>query len=273
MNKHFHILCFVVIVMIAMGMGSCHKSAEKIDDEDVLVDDSTPEIVGDSMLYGLSCDGTSDSVIVIWPFHGEPITINTIDAKENHRIIGKPEIGDWVGVMRDPEDSTEATMVVNLDELKVTWTYPVMPVMKELQNMSRRAQRRMMAHIDDSIKNNFMIAREYGFTLKRSHVARAVGRIMRSNSLEDDSPVIYPEVKNYMKWYMLNGRLVLISGDNVMHGSAEPQKQTFSMDTLDLISLSEDSLVLMQHGVRYGFHRKLNAMEANKEAQQKAMAQ
>ena len=103
MNKHFHILCFVVIVMIAMGMGSCHKSAEKIDDEDVLVDDSTPEIVGDSMLYGLSCDGTSDSVIVIWPFHGEPITISTIDAKENHRIIGKPEIGDWVGVMRDPE--------------------------------------------------------------------------------------------------------------------------------------------------------------------------
>ena len=118
-----------------------------------------------------------------------------------------------------------------------------------------------------------MIPREYGFTLKRGHVARAVGRIMRSNSLEDDSPVVYPEVKNYIKWYMLNGRLVLISGNNMMHGSAQPQKQTLSMDTLDLISLSEDSLVLMQHGVRYGFHRKLNAMEANKEAQQKAMQQ
>ncbi len=270
MKIQFHILCFALACLIVMGTGSCNRSSEKIDDEEV-VSDSTPEIVGDSMLYGLSCDGTSDSVVVIWPFYGDPITISTIDAKENLRIIGKPEIGDWIGVMRDPEDSTTATMVVNLDELKGTWTYPVMPVMKELQNMSRRAQRRMMAHIDDSIKDNFMIPREYGFTLKRSHNARAVGRIMRSNSLEDDSPVVYPEVKNYVKWYMLNGHLVLISGHfNPINGSQQ-RKSSYAMDTLDLVSLSTDSLVLMQNGVRYGFHRKLNAMEANKEAQQKEL--
>lgn len=251
-------------------LGSCHHGKEKIDDEteEMFIDDA-PEIKGDSMLYGLSCDGTSDSVVVIWPFSGDPITLSAIDAKENKRIIGKPEIGDWIGVMLDPEDSTCATMVVNLDELKGTWTYPVMPVMKELQNMSKRAQRRMMAHIDDSIKTNFLIPREYGFTLKRNHNAQAVGRVMRSNSLEDDSPVVYPEVRNYQKWYMLNGRLVLIAGDRRPVGASPEQKTKYTLDTLDFISMSGDSLVLMSHGTRYGFHRKLNAMEANKEAQAK----
>ena len=270
MKKYFHILWLAMLALIVVGMGSCKKDAEKIDDEGELVfNDSVPEIVGDSMLYGLSCDGTSDSVVVIWPFYGDPLTISTIDAKESNRIIGKPEIGDWIGVMRDREDSTVATMVINLDELKGTWTYPVMPTMKALQNMSRRAQRRMMAHIDDSIKNNFMIPREYGFTLKRSHNARAVGRIMRSNSLEDDSPVVYPEVKNYIKWYMLNGRLVLVSGQNGPVPPGGQRKNKLTMDTLDFVSLSNDSLVLLQNGIRYGFHRKENAMEANKAAQEK----
>ena len=272
MKLHFPILCLCLSTMIMLG--GCRKSAEKIDDEtETLFVDDAPEIKGDSMVYGLSCDGTSDSVVVIWPFTGDPITLSTIDAKENKRIIGKPEIGDWIGVMLDPEDSTCATMVVNLDELKGTWTYPVMPVMKELQNMSRRAQRRMMAHIDDSIKNNFMIPREYGFTLKRSHNAQAVGRVMRSNSLEDDSPVVYPPVQNYTKWYMLNGNLVLISKEGGMPGVTGAKKATYTLDTLELVSLSNDSLILKNHGNRYGFHRKLNAMEANKEAQAKALKQ
>jgi hypothetical protein len=173
--------------------------------------------------------------------------------------------------MRDQQDTLTATMVVNLDALKGTWTYPVMPVMKEFQNMSRRAQRRMMAHVDDSIKSNFLIPREYGFTLKRSHNAQAVGRVMRSNTLEDDSPVIYPPVKNYIKWYMLNGNLVLISREGGFPGAKDGKKVTYSLDTLQLESLSGDSLILTQNGIRYNFHRKLNAMEANKVAQEKEM--
>ncbi len=268
MKLHFPILCLCLAMLIALG--GCRRSAEKIDDEteELFVDDA-PEVKGDSMVYGLSCDGTSDSVVVIWPFTGDPITLSTIDAKENGRIIGKPEIGDWIGVMLDREDSTCVTMVVNLDALKGTWTYPVMPTMKSLQNMSRRAQRRMMAHIDDSIKDNFMIPREYGFTLKRNHNAQAVGKVMRSNSLEDDSPVVYPPVKNYVKWYMLNGNLVLISRKGGIPGTKDGRKATYTLDTLQLVSFNGDSLILMQHGVRYGFHRKLNAMEANKVAQEK----
>lgn len=270
MKLQIPILCLCLSALIVLG--GCKKTNEKIDDqtEMVLIDDA-PEVKGDSMLYGLSCDGTSDSVVVIWPFQGDPITLSCIDAKESGRIIGRPEIGDWIGVMRDHHDTTTATMVVNLDALKGTWTYPVMPVMKEFQNMSRRAQRRMMAHLDDSIKENFLIPREYGFTLKRNHNAQAVGRVMRSNTLEDDSPVIYPPVSNYTKWYMLNGNLVLISREGGFPGAKDGKKATYSLDTMQLIALSADSLILMQHGIRYNFHRKQNAMEANKEAQEKEM--
>lgn len=268
MRKHILILFAAIISLILAG--SCTHKEERLDENsETAFVDNTIEIKGDSMLYGLSCDGSSDSVVVIWPFSGDPLTFNIIDAKENSRIIGKPEIGDWIGIMIDPEDSTSAAMVINLDEIKGTWTYPVMPVMKELQNMSKRAQRRMMANIHDSIKNNYMIPREYGFTLKRSHNAQAVGRVMRSNTLEDDSPVKYPDVKNYKKWYMLNGRLVLISGAFAVLGSTKAETPKDVLDTFDIVSLNNDSLILMQHGIRYGFHRKQNAMEANKEAQKK----
>lgn len=267
-KKQIYILLAILMAMIVMG--SCGRKVEVIDDEgEEIFEEEQIAIEGDSMLYGLCCDGSSDSVVVIWPFHGDPITYSVIDAKEDQRVIGHPEIGDWIGVMVNRDDTTSATMVINLDELKGTWTYPVMPVMKEMQNMSKRAQKRMMAHVHDSIKENFLIPREYGFTLKRGHKAQAVGRVMRSNSLEDDSPVIYPEVKNYKTWHMLNGKLVLVSGAMMMPGMKPGQKIKNEFDTLEFVSMTVDSLVLMQHGIRYGFHRQQNAMEANKAAQKK----
>lgn len=242
-------------------MAGCRKQAAPQLDEEPIQKET--EIKGDSMLYGLSCDGTTDSVVVIWPFGGEPITLSCFDAKQAGRIIGKPQIGDWIGVMIDPEDSTEATMVVNLDQLKGTWTYPVLPVMKDMQHMSRRMQKRMLEDMPDSVRETFLVPREYGFTLKRGHVAQPVGRVMRSNSLEDDSPVQYPEVRNYKEWHMLNGNLVLVSGVNALMASADAKVEPDVLDTLQFVYMDEDSLILTHHGIRYGFHRKGNALDAN----------
>lgn len=250
-------------------MGACsHKSKQgeaDMAEPEKAIDEI--EIKGDSMLYGLACDGTSDSTIVIWPFGGDPVAYSAIDAKHAGRVIGKPQIGDWVGVMISKEDTTEAEMVINLDQLKGTWTYPVMPVMKELQNMSRRMQRRMMADMPDSVKQTFFVPREYGFTLKRGHQAQAVGRVMRSNTLSDDSPVQYPEVKNYKNWYMLNGRLILVSGmSSLLRNNNNVEQVPDVIDTLDFVAMDEDSLILTHHGIRYHFHRKESAMAANAEA-------
>lgn len=260
---------YITILLLALTItwGCKGGNAPTTEMEDVV---STPdlEIKGDSMIYGLSCDGTSDSIVVIWPFSGgDPITYNCLEAKQNGKIIGKPEIGDWVGVMPCPDDSTEVTMVIALDQLKGTWTYPVMPVMKDLQHMSRRMQKRMMENMPDSVKQTFFIPREYGFTLKRGHVAQPVGRIMRKNTLEDDSPVQYPEVRNYKGWYVCNGKLLLVSGEMNLPGIDKTKKTADVIDTLEFVEMTQDSLILKHHGTRYGFHRKENALKANESAQ------
>lgn len=258
------------MVGLTIALDGCKKKKQESADsaDAALVYEPKVEIKGDSMLYGLSCDGSSDSVIVIWPFKGEPISYSCIDANREGRVIGRPQIGDWVGIMVNPEDTTEATFVINLDQLKGTWTYPVLPVMKELGKMSKRMQHRMMENVPDSVKQTYFIPREYGFTLMRNKDAMAVGRIMRSSSLEDDSPVQYPEVRNYRKWYTCNGKLVLVSCDRVMQ-TARSKKQGQSKpfvdkyDTLEFVYMDNDSLILKQHGIRYGFHRKENALKAN----------
>lgn len=262
------IICSLAILTIT---GACKRNDSRTEDEDVEVEKGLV-IKNDSMFYGLVCDGTSDSVIVLWPFSGDPITFNSIDAKHEGKVFGMPEIGDWAGVMISSEDTTEACMIINLDMLKGTWTYPVMPVMKELQNMNKRMQRRMLADMPDSLKERFLVPREYGFTLKRSHKAHPVGTIMKSNTLEDDSPVSYPEVKRYKQWYTCNGRLLLVSDKhNPLEEKQEHQQEI--IDTLDFVYMSRDSLVLRQNGTNYHFHRRQNALKANEAATKAAEKQ
>lgn len=233
-------------------------------------------IIGDSMVYGLACDGTTDSVIVVYPFSGkDPIVYSIIDAKQANKVIGKPSIGDWVGLVIDKDDSTTATMVVNLDMLKGTWTYPVMPTMKDFKNLSKRMQRRMeklaLQEMPDSVKELYMVPREYGFSLKRGHTAQPVGMVYSGSSIEDDSPVEYPAVKRYKEWYSWNGKLILIAGARRMASQKERNKIPDTYDTLDFVSLDEDSLVLSMHGAKYSFHRKENALSANADATKKAV--
>ena len=248
---------FFVIVATVIAMNSCNNAPQQMSDIQEINYDSIVNTKKDKMIYGLACDGSSDSVIVLWPYKGDPKRYSIIDAKQNQKVFGKAEIGDWVGVMVNPEDSTEATMAIDLDVLKGTWTYPVMPVMKDLQNMSRRMQRRMIAQMNDSIKTNYLIPRDYGFTLSRSNMATPVGYAMRSNSLEDDSPVTYPEVKNIQRWYMINGKLLLVSVKRHMGGTKDeqPKKPEVSIDTMTFKRMEGDTLVLAHGDSICAFHR------------------
>lgn len=265
---------FISTAVIAAAT-SCGNSTTPAGEH---AEDSTAEvspIVNDSMVYGLACDGTNDSVIIVYPFDGgDPVTYSCIDAHEAGRIIGSPSIGDWVGLVISKESPDEADMVINLDQLKGTWTYPVMPTIKEFSNMSKRMQQRMqrqaMADMPDSVKNLYMVPREYGFSLKRAHVAQAVGRVYSGNTLTDDSPVEYPKVKNYKHWYTWNGKLILISDDSQQVLASQHSHEHETFDTLEFHSLTNDSLVLTLNGIRYGFHRKQNALTANADAQKKA---
>ena len=76
----------------------------------------------DSTVYGLVCDGCTDSVLVLLPSDdSDPVEYDIIDAKQAHKIFGVLRIGDWVGVVLNKSDRKVADLVIDLDQLKGTW--------------------------------------------------------------------------------------------------------------------------------------------------------
>ena len=230
----------------------------------------------DKMIYGLACDGCSDSVIVFMPFnlgdtvfYPDPIKINIIDAMRKKQVFGHPEIGDWVGVMLNPENQKEATMVIDLDQLKGTWTYQVMPTLKQ---MATKSEAQIEAELTDSMREILFIPREYGFSLKRHHQASTVGYVYKGNDLQGESLVEYPDVPKFTAWHTHNGKLILV-GDTVDAKHNRLPDAKVRRDTAEFVFMQEDSLVLRFPHKTISFHRQASIMEANKEASAAAAKQ
>ena len=148
-----------------------------------------------------------------------------------------------------------------------------MPQLRSYETMSKRMQRRMMRDMPDSVKQTFLIPREYGFTLKRQFSASPVGLIGGGNSLEGESPVVYPEVPFYSEWHIWNGRLILTRqlGQTGFAAHAAPQK--IANDTADFVMMTPDTLVLAFRDGEQGYYRRSNAEDANRKARTVAMQQ
>lgn len=198
---------------------------------------------GDSAIYGLACEGCSDSTIVLLPTDGgNPVNYNIIDAFLNRKVLGRMKVGDKIALMRNAADSTVADLVVDLDELQGTWCYKVMP--------------QLVREVPDSVKEKFFVPREYGFSLKRQWTAQSVGYVPPQSSLEDRSPVAYPQLRFFTEWHMLNGRLVIVSSNfRKKADSDELEVVSSRRDTCDILYLRDDSLVLGSDGVTRGYYR------------------
>lgn len=229
---------------------------------------------GDSTIYGLACEGCNDSVVILLPGDGsDPVTYNIIDAHRHNRVMGRLKVGDWIGLMRNPTDSTVADFVLNLDELKGTWCYVVMPKWRDASNMTPQAQAILEESMPDSVKKEFFVPREYGFSLKRQWTAQSVGYV-RKSPLEDQSPVVYPRLLYFTEWHILNCRLVMTSREyQKKDDSEEMELAGYRNDTCDVVFLSGDSLVLASDGESRGYYRRTNVADINKEARQKAAEQ
>lgn len=229
---------------------------------------------GDSTIYGLACEGCNDSVVILLPGDGsDPVTYNIIDAHRHNRVMGRLKVGDWIGLIRNPTDSTVADFVLNLDELKGTWCYVVMPKWRDATNMTPQAQAILEESMPDSVKKEFFVPREYGFSLKRQWTAQSVGYV-RKSPLEDQSPVVYPRLLYFTEWHILNCRLVMTSREyQKKDDSEEMELAGYRNDTCDVVFLSGDSLVLASDGESRGYYRRTNVADINKEARQKAAEQ
>ena len=122
---------------------------------------------GDKFIYGLACDGCSDTAVVVLPADcSDPVTYNIMEATRNHKVFGTPAIGDWIAVLVNPKNPHEALEVIDLDMLKGTWTYQVIPTLKE---NALKSKGEITAELTELLKALMVVPGEHAVTLKRKY--------------------------------------------------------------------------------------------------------
>ena len=119
---------FLTMAVLTLMM-SCRDGGQMDSRKGYLNDEL--KLKGDMTVNGRACEGCSDSVIGRVPNDGrDPVRYDSIDAMRKGKVLGKPKVGDWMGLVVNSEDSTVADLVIDLDQLKGTWCYIVMPKMR-----------------------------------------------------------------------------------------------------------------------------------------------
>ena len=261
---HIKIIC--TLAAAALALAACQPT-NKPTRQQANPPASQPTFAGERTIHGLACEGCTDSVVVLLPSDGsDPVAYDIIDAKRNGKVLGKIKTGDWIGIVFNKADKRVADLVLDLDQLKGIWCYIVMPKMRDYDKMSPRLQARMMRYMPDSLKQTFLIPREYGFWLKRHGEAQSVGYVQETSTLAGESPVVYPPLGYFTAWHIWNGQLVITSGtpswdNNGTVTLTKPVNDTCSVDYLD-----EDSLVLSSDGITRSYYRKNDVNDLNKKA-------
>lgn len=240
----------ILMILTALCVFACGEKRDTAKGEVAATPQNMP---GDSTRYGLACDGCTDSILILLPFSGaDPDTFDVINAFHQHQIYGRPQVGDDIAVILNPEDKQEALMVINLEEIKGEWCYQVMPTFRNLENMPQRMQRRMLERIPDSVKEQLLVPREYGIRLKRGNVAQSIGA-GRNRNADQMSPVEYPAIRRYAEWRLYNGQLLLGTDTFSFAGN---EKKVREYDTATIQMLRHDTLVLKFKDHEQGYYRK-----------------
>lgn len=240
---------------------ACAKREDPQEATDDVVKIKSYVAVDDSMLYGLACDGCNDSVLVFLPDSGgDPVCYSIIDARSEGRIFGRPRVGDKMAVLIDPENPKVVLLAVNMEQVKGTWYYEELPVLRlhasatnanELgkEEMVKRQQRR------DSFINAAMVPREYSFTLKRDYTVKTEGGPPSTSSLDRRSPVEYPPIKRYMEWHLHNGKIIFST--NVKDSL---DSMVLMNDTAEFVLLRRDTMALRFADHVQGFKLKRDSL-------------
>lgn len=223
---------------------------------------------GDNAVYGLACDGCNDTIIVVLPEdNSDPVTYNIMEAKRRNRLLGKIQIGDRLCIVLNKKNKKKADVVVDIDKLAGIWCYIVMPKMRNADQLGAKAQTRMMNNMNDSLKEIYLIPREYGFYLKRDWIATSVGYVDDNNSLAQESPVEYPPLGYFTAWHLWNGMLVITSGTPSTKSNEKINVKSLRNDTCYIDYLNGDSLVLSSDGISRSYYKKESINDVNRRAQ------
>ena len=241
-NERMNLRNILWVILGIIVVGSCENKKQGDDFGIVEYHENVP---GDSTLYGLACDGCTDSVIVILPYSGgDPDTFDIICCERNGKLYGQPRIGHRLAVTVNPNKKKEAEQVIVLDDLEQQWCFAINPVITE--------------ELPDSVMKSLMIPHEYSYMLKRDNQVRTIGTIYKTGIAEEQSPAVYPDVKQYNKWVLYNGKLILAfdmeNAISVGNDSLHTDKVT--ADTADIVMLAADTLVLRMKDGLHSFYKK-----------------
>lgn len=234
---------------------SCGSQQEVHIEADAEADTLQTTLEGDSTVYGLACDGCTDTILVLLPTSNvasNPDTFNILNATRGRRIYGKIHTGDNIAVVRNAKDSTVADCVIDLENLRETWCYQAMPTLHVRADMVGRTEKQMIANLPDSIRQLLAIPREYTMQIKSDHTVTSFGaRPMQEK--EEEQLVDYPRLKRYGQWHLYNGMLLLteVAMDSVGNTFA------VSTDTASFVLMDRDTLVLrFNDGVKNYYPKK-----------------
>ena len=239
-----------VLLPLLVACLACGRKTETAD-EKVKVLTKNYVAQGDSMLYGLACDGCNDSVIVLLPDSGgDPVTYDIVNARRNHMIFGWPAVGDKMAVMVDPEHPDELLTAVDIEQLIGTWVYMQLPEMNRgIDSLSRDSFMRQLSPEErlriQTRLDSLSVPVEYGYSLKRDYSVTVVGGPPRKTSLDEHTPVAYPSIMRYKEWHVYNGKIIFSYGgmkiNNVNTANANTELRH---DTATLVILRRDTLAL-----------------------------
>lgn len=239
----------IILAATAMLLGACHSSTQT--EKNSTVYNETVTLEGDSTVYGLACDGCTDSLLVYLPFSGgDPDTIDILNARVQRKVFGRPEVGDEVAFVLNASNKKVADLVINIDRLKGSWCYQVMPKLRRRLGASADSVVQLPPDFPDSLRKKWFQPREYGLELQRDNIVRPIGTQTRGK--EQQGPVEYPEMKRYREWHIYNGHLLLMETRRDTTGA----RKTISTDTADIVVMRHDSLLLRFADHEQGYYRK-----------------
>lgn len=94
---------FTLFILSAMVLMACEQKQPPAGEATEPIDMHRNLYTGDSTLYGLVCDGCTDSILILLPFSGgDPDTFDIINAFHDRKIYGRPQTGDELAVILNP---------------------------------------------------------------------------------------------------------------------------------------------------------------------------
>lgn len=255
MKRTFFVLFSLVLLLAACGHSGNSYGDEQTAGDSLSQEPIARQLEGDSTIYGLACEGSNDSIIVILrSVDSNPDTIDILEARINRRVFGRPEIGDQVAITMNAERKSVADIVINIDRLKGEWCYQVMPRLRHRVGAAAADSAvQLPPDFPDSLRRKWFQPREYGFELRRDNSVRPIG-IQRNEAERQPGPVEYPTLKRYRQWHVYNGHILLSETrrDTLGH------QQIISTDTADIVFMRHDTLQLRFANREQGYYRRSN---------------